>query len=68
MSKPKFKSGDRVRVSMSSRGNSRYPQIGATGTVVDYDQTIFPDRPIVTVQFDHNKKQGCYHDYRFELI
>ena len=68
MSKPRFSTGDRVRVSMPSRGNPHYPQIGETGTVVDYDQTIFEDRPIVTVQFDDSQKQGCYHDYRFELI
>jgi len=67
MSKPKFNAGDRVRVSMPAR-DTHSLQTGMTGTVLDYDQTIFPNRPIVTVQFDHNQKQGCYHDYRFELI
>lgn len=66
--KPKFKAGDRV-VTVISRDSQIVPlEVGMTGTVVDYDQTIFESRPIVTILFDHDNKKAAWHDYRFELI
>lgn len=62
----KFKPGDRV-VAVTSGRCSTFP-IGMTGTVLNYDETIFVCRPIVTILFDHNNKREAWHDYRFELI
>lgn len=64
--KPKFKAGDRV-VTVISR-DCILLQIGMTGTVLDYDQTIFENSPIVTILLDHNNKTTAAYDYRFELI
>lgn len=70
--KPKFKAGDRV-IAVDAR-DTLLLKVGMTGTVVDYDQTIFEGWPIVTIIFDNSElredfpNEGAYHDYRFELI
>lgn len=64
--KPKFKAGDRVVAVIS--GDNYTLEVGMTGTVVDYDQTIFESWPIATILFDHNNEKGTWHDYRFDLI
>ena len=70
--KPKFKAGDRVIV-VDAR-DTLLLEVGMTGTVVDYDQTIFEGWPIATILFDNSELRkdfpngGSYHDYRFELI
>ena len=64
--KPKFKAGDRV-VAVTSRGDILL-RIGMTGTVLNHNQTIFEDSPIVTILLDHNNKKVACCEYRFELI
>ena len=70
--KPKFKAGDRVVTVISE--DTLLLRSGMTGTVVDYNQTIFESWPIVTILFDNSESrkdfpnEGTYHDYRFELI
>ena len=62
----KFKPGDRV-VTVTSRDDILL-RIGMTGTVLNHNQTIFEDRPIVTILLDHNNKKVAGYEYRFELI
>lgn len=70
--KPKFKAGDRV-IAVDARGTLLL-EVEMTGTVVNYDQTIFKSWPIVTILFDNSESrkdlpnEGSYYDYRFELI
>lgn len=70
--KPKFKAGDRV-IAVDAR-DTLLLEVEMTGTVVNYDQTIFKSWPIVTILFDNSESrkglpnEGSYYDYRFELI
>lgn len=70
--KPKFKAGDRV-IAVDAK-DAQLLEVGMTGTVVDYDQTIFEGWPIAAILFDNSElrkdfpNEGSYYDYRFELI
>ncbi len=70
--KPKFKAGDRV-IAVDAK-DTLLLEVGMTGTVVDYDQTIFEGWPIAAILFDNSElrkdfpNEGSYYDYRFELI